>query len=637
MKQPPDNLGARWLALAAVIAGLGAGGEAAAQPSLGTVSDFSTGEHYDPPHENQMRWVLRGQEAEPLTGGRYRIKRFALETFLTNGVRQLVVEAPECLYDQAQQTAGSSGPLQVQSGDGRVSISGEGFLWRQSTESLAVSNQVRATVRRDATHPAAPPLIITSRWFTLDATNHSAIFHDDVRGADAEMEFTCGKLAILAAPGGGPLEVIEAEQSPVILSKTDGRRAAGDRLVYNRAQDLVEVSGNATWQQGRQSGRADRTVMRRREQDFAADGHVALKLPREALGAGGGLLAGANTPATAAEAGAPPVDLFADHFQSRSNRFVAEGAVRLVDATNRLACDRLIVHSAATGHANGTALAEGRVLVERGDGQLRADRALYTQADAEVVFTGHPHWTQPQMEGRAERITLHRDTGRVHAEQQVAVKIQLAAQGPSALAFFPGAATTNRGPQVVEIFAREFTATNRLATFLGDVRAHESPRTGAEPRLRSDTLEVQLAADGPRAERITASHHVVFEQGAPGVTNGATVYRTLTARTLTATPSPRTNGVVDLVAEGEVELTEPGATAQCERAVYTGATDTVTLTGKPVLVVHVQGRPAAQRPPGILTVTDAEVLIWERARGRYSGKGCQVTFQPQAVKTADGK
>jgi lipopolysaccharide export system protein LptA len=203
------------------------------------------------------------------------------------------------------------------------------------------------------------------------------------------------------------------------------------------------------------------------------------------------------------------------------------------------------------------------------------------------------------------------------------VKVQLGAQGASVLTFFPGTGNTNRGPQVIEIFAHEFMAKKRLMTFLGEAHAHESPITGGESRLRSDSLELQLAADSQRAERITASNHVVFEQGTIGVTNGPAMYRKLTTQSLTARPSPQTNGGADLVADGDVQFVEPGGTARGEHATYTGATDIVELTGNP----------RVDTPKAIVT---GRTLVWDRANKRFAGSGYKIKSKPEPVeKTAE--
>jgi lipopolysaccharide export system protein LptA len=588
---------------------------------VGSVSNFKTSEYYAQ-NPKQLKFELTCTEGRPLAGkNQILITQMKIQTYRVTGEREIIIDAPECLYDSDARTAGSAGHVRIQSGDGRFSVAGEGFVWQQSVGILTISNQVRAEIQQVLTNTAAAnsPLVITSRWFTFDATNRYAVFHEEVHGDDPAIEFTCGRLAVHAAADGGSFEVIEAEESPVIIGKLEGRRVTADRAIYTRAEERAELFGNATWQQGRQSGRADRAVVRRLEKDLVAEGHVAMKLPRESLGAGGNLLSRSNAPVTAvADTNAPLVDLRADHFQSRSNIMVAEGAVQVVDATNRLTCDRLTVISATPTTPEETATAAGNVVVERGGGTLRAALAVYTKSDAAVVFTGDPRWTQAQMEGQAERVTVRSETGEVHGENAVAVKVQMGKQNASFLTFFP-AAKTNSSPQEVEVFAREFTAKEQQVIFLGDVRTHQLPITGSEPRLRSDELEVNFAAADAQPESLQARKNVLYEQGTPGVTNGPAIYRKLSTRTLTAHAGPPNGALSDVVAEGEVQVEQPGSMARGERATYTAATDVLELTGTPTL-----DTPQAR-------ITEARTLVWDKAKNRFVATApYRIMFIPDA-------
>lgn len=594
-----------------------------AQPSVGTVKGFSAvGGYFDPPHETQMKSLITGAEAEMLSGGRIRVKKkLKIEVFRVNGEREIVVEAPECLYDSSEHTADSPGRLQVQSGDGRFSVTGEGFRWQQDEGRLTISNQVRSVIQHPVTNSTAlKELVITSRWFSFDATNRFAIFHEQAHGDDPEMEFTCGQLAVHAAPGSQSLEVVEAEQSPVFIGKPDGRRATADRAVYTRAKEHIELTGNVTWQQDRHSGRADRVEIYRLEKDFTADGHVAMKLPRESMGAGGALLSGTN--ATTANEHAPLLDLFTDHLHSRSNVTVIEGSVRLVDVTNRLSCDKLTLQSATGDPSNETATAEGNVVVEKGDGALRASRAVYTRSDAAVVFTGEPRWRQAQLEGQAERVTVHSETGEIRAENQVVVQVPLGTQSGASLAFF-GEEHTNSGPREVKVFARAVTARERQVIFTGDVRLHQMPITGSEPRLRSDEMEVKFSAATNQVESLQARKNVIYEQGLPGVTNGPAIYRKLSARTVTARMDPATGALSHLVAEGDVQVEQPGNMATSGRATYTAATDLLELTDSP----------RVETPQMILT--GARTLFWDKGKDRFMGTGpFRIQLKPEAVRRA---
>jgi hypothetical protein len=105
-------------------------------------SDFTSVEYYAAPNQQQMKSRLSGAEAQPLPGGLLAIKQLQLETFELNGKPEIIVNAPECLYDQLNGTASSPGRLQVQTGDGKIRVEGEGFLWRQSDSFLTISNRV---------------------------------------------------------------------------------------------------------------------------------------------------------------------------------------------------------------------------------------------------------------------------------------------------------------------------------------------------------------------------------------------------------------------------------------------------------------------------------------------------------------
>lgn len=124
---------------------------AAAAPGLwaqqsGHATDFTTTEYYEPPRQQQVKSILSGAEALPQPGGLLIIKRLKLQTFDPDGKTQIIVIAPECIYDTLGATARSAGPLQLQNGDGTFRVEGEGFLWRQTNNFLTISNQVRTRI-----------------------------------------------------------------------------------------------------------------------------------------------------------------------------------------------------------------------------------------------------------------------------------------------------------------------------------------------------------------------------------------------------------------------------------------------------------------------------------------------------------
>lgn len=133
-------------------------GAPAQEVPQGHASDFTSVEYFDPPNEQQIKTRLSGTDAVPVPDNNeaVRIKNLKLETFNTNGTPNMIVEAPECVYDTVNSVATSPGPLQVRSADGRFRVSGVGFYWRQDDSYLAISNQVHTVMNSGTLKFSAP-------------------------------------------------------------------------------------------------------------------------------------------------------------------------------------------------------------------------------------------------------------------------------------------------------------------------------------------------------------------------------------------------------------------------------------------------------------------------------------------------
>lgn len=123
---------------------------------VASISEFKIREYYDAPHQSQLKAVLRSSDAVPEADGRIRIHNLKAETFRETGEREMLVEAPECLYDTKTREASSAGPIKGQTGDGRLQIEGTGFLLVMTNKTLTISNNVR-TVIRDLGRPTPKP------------------------------------------------------------------------------------------------------------------------------------------------------------------------------------------------------------------------------------------------------------------------------------------------------------------------------------------------------------------------------------------------------------------------------------------------------------------------------------------------
>jgi hypothetical protein len=117
-------------------------------PIAGGASDFNSVEYFGAPHQQDIKRLFSGAEAQPLPGGLLLVKQVKIEMFDLSGKLQLVAEAPECVYDPVNVVANSPGEVQVRTGDGQLKIQGEGFLWRQNDSIFTISNEVETVIDR---------------------------------------------------------------------------------------------------------------------------------------------------------------------------------------------------------------------------------------------------------------------------------------------------------------------------------------------------------------------------------------------------------------------------------------------------------------------------------------------------------
>ena len=117
-------------------------------PVASGATDFNSVQYYKAPHQQDIECLFSGAEADPLPGGLLLIKQAKIEKFYLTGKLQVVAEAPECVYDPVNNVANSPGEVHVRTGDGKLKIDGEGFLWRQNESVFTISNQVETVINQ---------------------------------------------------------------------------------------------------------------------------------------------------------------------------------------------------------------------------------------------------------------------------------------------------------------------------------------------------------------------------------------------------------------------------------------------------------------------------------------------------------
>mgnify|MGYP001605434527 CR=1 FL=1 len=119
-------------------------------------TDFTSSTYFEPPHEQQVKLKLSGAESLPLPGAWQDIRQLKIETFTVDGKPEMIVRAPQCNFAPLDGVANSSGPIELQTGDGKFRLSGEGFLWRQEDNSLTISNNVHTVIQAGTFRLSAP-------------------------------------------------------------------------------------------------------------------------------------------------------------------------------------------------------------------------------------------------------------------------------------------------------------------------------------------------------------------------------------------------------------------------------------------------------------------------------------------------
>jgi hypothetical protein len=120
----------------------------AARPAKGFKSAL---DFFPPPDDRQMRSYLEGTESEMGPNGTIILHNAELQTFNKDGTREMIMNAPQCLYDYNSHAVHSDGPLKLQMWEEKnkraFQLQGSnGFYWQQTNSVLIVSNGQKTTI-----------------------------------------------------------------------------------------------------------------------------------------------------------------------------------------------------------------------------------------------------------------------------------------------------------------------------------------------------------------------------------------------------------------------------------------------------------------------------------------------------------
>ncbi len=491
------------------------------------IKGFKIAEPYGPPHETQIKSVLEGGMALPLTGGMILFSNgVILRHFSETNTLQMVVRASQCLYDSTNHLFGSAGPIQMQTADGRFTIEGEGFYVQQTNSSLVISNKVHTTIlgellqaqpTKQSENPAKPntdPLTIWSGRFNYDGVSHKGVWRDNVSLTGTNLALRSAVLTAEVPISGQQVRSLLAETN-VILDYA-GLHATGSRLTYAPDNGLVRMSDQATWQSDQREGYGDELVVDRTNRIFQVNGHAWLKLPGQALGETG-FLSSSNSPSN--KSANPPkgsVEIFCDSYEIRTNWATFRDKVRLEErldnqVRSRMACNLMTVTFTGTNEFQ-TMIAEKDVTIEQLENKkykkLTGGRAIYTHTNSILEMTQNPTWQDELHKGQGDLLRLNTQLNEMLVRGNASLRSpanELAGQ------FSPTTAggTTNRPVRTgtnefADVFCQEYTLRPDRSLFLGGVYL-----THPEMNLSCEKLAVRTPGAG--ATNLVAEQNVVFD------------------------------------------------------------------------------------------------------------------------------
>lgn len=532
-------------------------------------------EYHDAPHETQMKSLLEGDRAQRLPDGRIQVTRARRQTFRENGESEFTVEAPECFYDPVRRALNSSGPLRLQTGDGKFAIEGEGFLWQQTNSTLLVSNRVHTILHPDLFEPQAAATLtnrpatattsieIFSDQFEYAQTPGRGVYQGNVRVTGTNLNATAGRLTLLLPLAEHRLQSLTAEEHVIV--DYERVHATGEWAFYSADTDLIQLRGQPTWRIEQQEGAGDELVFDRTNSVFRANGHARLQMPAAGMGAAGFL----SRAGSASSGSLPPTNQFVevrcDSYELRTNMAVFRDQVRVSNRLGdqpqgQMTCGLMTLTFVGTNELQ-RLVAEREVVIAQADRRFTAARADYTASDSLLELTGNPAWQAGPREGKGDWMRANLAREELLVRGNALMKLPAGEVGRTKLT---GSDAPKAGgvksdaPGFAQISSQEYLLSGQTALFQGGVRI-EHPQMKWTCEKLSMTSPPELGEDG---RRMIAEPEVAFdmldEQGTPFHGTGKkAVYTRRLAATLTndlveLTGAPATVATTNLVIRNDI-------------------------------------------------------------------------------------
>ncbi len=587
-----------------------AGGLVPAQEDLVFKNYLYCPGHFPPPYERQMQSLLRGGEARPMPGERFRCSAgVELETFLKTGETNLVVQTPECTVDQRNKAVSASGALKVQSAGGRFVIEGTGFLWRQTNSSLVISNDVHTVVQPDmlasastnrtlqgSAEGAAEPVTIFSRRFEYGADSGLGVYSGNVRVSGKNLGLESGVLEIKVPYKQGQVRRITAKQDVRIdyggIRGLGSVQATGGEADYLTATGLITLTGKPAWRAGQREGRGDTLVIDQTNKVFRSEGHAWLRMPGQSARESG-FFGQFHPPPSGSGPTNEFIEVSSDRYEVWTNSALFAGHVQINHRVGgmlegKMTCGTLDLSFSGTNQLRSMA-AERDVVIRQFEKETErrftGGRLDFDAATGLLTLRYHPTWRVGDREGKGDvmEANVRQDvtTVRGHAWMRLpARELRQSAPLPTPGAPGPKPATN----QFAQVFCQEYRVTRSNALFSGGVRIEHPQMTWTSP-----SISVQFPPGGGRADRMVAEPQVDFYV----INQGKTVHGIGQKAVYTySVSSSATNELMQLLGNpATLEVTNTGAILQNQVLIWDLINDKMFVP--PGYHIYVPQQPAA--------------------------------------------
>jgi lipopolysaccharide export system protein LptA len=523
MTVQPGLRAGRLLFVATWLLVFGASTVHAQQATFGKGRNFKVApEFYPAPNAQQMKSLLQGAEAEPQAGGKVLIRQAKLQTFKVTGEQELLVETPECIYDSVSREISSTGALKAQTGDGRFSLEGRGWLWQQTNSSLAISNDVRTVLQPEAlanpstqvpqSDPGFPPreINILANRFLYSADAGDGIFGGNVRATGTNLSLASEQLSFHLPMGAREVKSIIADEN--VRLEYSGIRAGGQRAVYSAETGLVTITGDPVWNAQQSDGGARELLIDYTNRLFRASGDAVARLPSQSVGSGGFLRSAPKVQSGIPAAANHVVEIRSDFYELRTNLAVFGNTVKVRDLVGdevqgTMDCRSLEVSFTGTNELQ-QMVAQQDVVISQATNRFTGGRAVYTATNGVLLITEDPAWQSEMRQGKGDVISVNLTEELVEVLGNASMRLPAEELAQSSLPGQrqPASASTAAPGKFADIYSQQYRVDRRRAQFVGGVYISHPQMAWA-----CEDLTVYLPESGGRIEQIVAEQSVAFD------------------------------------------------------------------------------------------------------------------------------